>query len=216
MASFFESPLFWVVIVWWLLATLLGRKARQRRAMQAQAASQDQPAAPLGRPQREVEPAFSPEPERFAEIETEEEVLEGEPPIPAPGPQEYPDRPLPTPPTRPVSPLESLFRGLGIKEDMIPAALRPEREGFPPVEPDAALAREPDISPEEEYIEPLPEPPPVEAPPARAEEYIPVPRPRRSYPLLTEATLARLTPLQQVVVFKEILDRPRALRRSVR
>ena len=216
MASFFESPLFWVVIVWWLLATLLGRKARQRRAMQAQAASQDQPAAPFGGPQQEIEPAFSPEPERFAEIQVEEKVLEGEPPIPAPGPQEYPDRPLPTPPTRPVSPLESLFRGLGIKEDMIPAALRPEREGFPPVEPEAALAREPDISPEEEYIEPLPEPPPVEAPPARAEEYIPVPRPRRSYPLLTEATLARLTPLQQVVVFKEILDRPRALRRSVR
>ncbi len=216
MASFFDSPHFWVVIVWWLLATLLGGKARRRRAMRAQAASQDQPAAPFRGPQQEVEPAFSPGEERFAEIEVEEEVLEGEPPIPAPGPQEYPDRPLPTPPTRPVSPLESLFRGLGITEDMVPAALRPEREGFPPVEPDAALAREPDISPEQEYSEARPEPPPVEAPPARAEEHIPAPRPRRSYPLLTETTLARLTPLQQVVVFKEILDRPRAQRRSVR
>jgi hypothetical protein len=56
----------------------------------------------------------------------------------------------------------------------------------------------------------------VEAPPAGAEEHIPAPRPRRSYPLLAETTLARLTPLQQVVVFKEILDRPRAQRRSVR
>jgi len=214
MASIFESPLFWIIVVWWLLTTFLGGKARRRRAMKAQSASPDQPAVPFGRPQQEIEPAFSPGQERPAEIEVEGDVLEAEPSTTAPGPQEYPDRTPPALPARPVSPLENLFRGLGITEDMVPAALRPDREDFLPVEPDHDLVREPDISPEEEYTEAPPEPPPVEPPPARAREYIPAPR-RRS-PLLAKTTLDRLTPLQQVVIFKEILDRPRAQRRAIR
>lgn len=214
MASIFDSPLFWIIVVWWLLTTFLGGKARRRRAMKAQSAQPDQPAVPFGRPQPEIEPAFSPGQERPAEIEVETDVLEAEPSTTAPGPQEYPDRTPPAPPTRPVSPLENLFRGLGITEDMVPAALRPDREAFLPVEPDHDLVREPDISPEEEYTEAPPEPPPVESPPARAREYIPAPH--RRYPLLAETTLTRLTPLQQVVIFKEILDRPRAQRRAIR
>ncbi len=215
MASFFESPLFWIIVVWWLLSVLLGRKARQRRAMQAQSASPDQPVAPFGVPQPEEEPALSPGPARFGGIEVDEEVLEAEPSTSIPEPREYPDRPLPAPPTRPVSPLESLFRGLGITEDMVPAALRPDREALLSEEPEAAFALEPEVSPEEEYPEVPPEPPPVKAPPARAKEYIPAPGRRRS-PLLAGTTLGRLTPLQQAMVLKEVLDRPRAQRRAIR
>ena len=213
MASIFESPLFWIIVVWFLLTTLLGGKARRRRA--AQAAPPDQPPAPFGVGRPEGESAVSPLGKRPAEIEVEAEVLEAQPLTSAPEPKEYPDRPLPTPPTRPVSPLESLFRGLGITEDMVPAALRPDKEAFLSEEAEAAFAREPEVSPEEEYTEPPPEPPLVKAHPARPKEYIPAPT-RRHYPLLAETTLARLTPLQRAMVLKEVLDRPRAQRRAIR
>ncbi|MBA7602325.1 MAG: hypothetical protein GH143_01020 [Calditrichaeota bacterium] len=208
MASIFDSPLFWIIVVWWLLTTFLGGKARRRRAMRARSAQPDQPAAPFGRPQPEIEPAFLPGQERPAEIEVEADVLEAEPSTTAPGPQEYPDRTgPPAPPTRPVSPLEDLFRKLGVAEELVPAVLRPEEE-------EAPLTEELEITTMPELVEEPPTPLPVEPPPARAREYIPAPR--RRYPLLAETTLDRLTPLQQVVIFKEILDRPRAQRRAIR
>jgi len=216
MASIFDSPLFWIIVVGWLLTTLLKSKARRRRAMQAQSAQPDQPAAPFGRPQQEVEPAFSPGQEHLAEIEVEAEVLEAQPLTSAPEPQEYPGRTRPStrlrtgpaPPSRPVSPLEDLFRKLGVAEELVPGVLRPEAG-------EAPLTEELEITTTPEPVEEPPMPPPVEPPPARVKEYI-SPPPRRRYPLLAETTLARLTPLQRAIVLKEVLDRPRAQRRAIR
>jgi len=221
MASIFESPLFWIIVVWFLLTTLLGGKARRRRA--AQAAPPAQPAAPFGVERPEGEPAVSPLGERPAEIEVEAEVLEAQPLTSAPEPQDYPGRTRPStrlrtgpaPPSRPVSPLEDLFRKLGVAEEMVPPALRPERETFPPEEPGLAPVPMPEISPEPERAEAPPEPPPIKPPPPPVKEYVP-PRPDRRYPLLAETTLARLTPLQRAMVLKEVLDRPRAQRRAIR
>ncbi len=214
MASIFESPLFWIIVVWFLLTTLLGGKARRRRA--AQAAPPDQPPAPFGVEQPEGEPAVSPGQERPAEIKVEAEVLEAQPLTSAPEPQEYPGRTRPStrlrtgpaPPSRPVSPLEDLFRKLGVAEDLVPGVLRPEAG-------EAPLTEELEITTTPEPVEEPPMPPPVEPPPARVKEYV-LPRPYRRYPLLAETTLARLTPLQRVVVLKELLDRPRAQRRAIR
>ena len=214
MASIFESPLFWIIVVWFLLTTLLGGKARRRRA--AQAAPPDQPPAPFGVERPEGEPAVSPLGERPAEIEVEAEALEAQPPIAAPEPQEYPGRTRPStrlrtgpaPPSRPVSPLEDLFRKLGVAEELVPGVLRPEAG-------EAPLTEELEITTTPEPVEEPPMPPPVEPPPARVKEYI-SPPPRRHSPLLAETTLARLTPLQQAVVLKELLDRPRAQRRAIR
>lgn len=214
MASIFESPLFWIIVVWFLLTTLLGGKARRRRA--ARAAPPDQPPAPFGVERPEGESAVSPLGERPAEIEVETEVLEAQPPTSAPEPQEYPGRTRPStrlrtgpaPPSRPVSPLEDLFRKLGVAEEMVPGVLRPEAG-------EAPLTEELEITTTPEPVEEPPMPPPVEPPPARVKEYI-SPPPHRRYPLLAETTLARLTPLQRVVVLKEVLDRPRAQRRAIR
>lgn len=221
MASFFDSPLFWIIVVWWLLSMLLGAKARRRRAMQARLtgtagqARAAQPAVPFGGPRPEGELAFPPGRERPTEVEVEGEMLEAQPPAPAPEPQEYPDRTRPSarlrtgpaPPTRPVSPLEDLFRKLGVAEELVPGVLRPEEE-------EAPLTEELEITTTPEPVEEPPTPSPVEPPPARAKEYIPAPS--RRYPLLAETTLVRLTPLQRVVVLKELLDHPRAQRRAIR
>ncbi len=224
MASIFESPLFWIIVVWFLLTTFLGGKARRRRAMQAQAAPPDQPPAPFGVERPEGEPTVSLGQERPVEIKVEGEALEAQPPTAAPEPQEYPGRTRPStrlrtgpsaqlrtgpaPPSRPVSPLEDLFRKLGVAEELVPGVLRPE-------EGEAPLTEELEITTTPEPVEEQPMPPPVEPTPAGAKEYIPAPRHRR-YPLLAETTLARLTPLQRVVVLKEVLDRPRAQRRAIR
>ncbi|UCH63023.1 MAG: hypothetical protein JSU77_00775 [Fidelibacterota bacterium] len=209
MASIFDSPLFWIIAVWWLLTTLLGSKARRRRAMQARSAQPpDQPATPFEKVQQKVDSEFSPEQEQPAEVEIEGEVLEAKPMTSAPGLQEYPDGTRAAPPTRPTSPLEDLFRKLGISEELVPGVLRPEEE-------EAPLVEELEITTTPEYAEESPTLQPVEPPPTGAREYIPAPT-RYHYPLLAETTRARLTPLQQVVVFKEILDRPWALRRLVR
>ena len=214
MASIFDSPLFWIIVVWWLLTTFLGGKARRRRA--ARAAPPDQPPAPFGVERPEGEPAVSPLGERPAEIKVEGEVLEAQPLTLAPEPQEYPGRTRPStrlrtgpaPPSRPVSPLEDLFRKLGVAEELVPGVLRPEAG-------EAPLTEELEITTTPEPVEEPPMPPPVEPPPARVKEYI-SPPPRRRYPLLAETTLARLTPLQRAMVLKEVLDRPRAQRRAIR
>jgi len=217
MASIFESPLFWIIVVWWLLTTFLGGKARRRRReMQAQAAPPDQPPAPFGVERPEGEAAISPGRERPAEIEVEAEVLDAQPLTSTPELQEYPGRTGPStrlrtgpaPPSRPVSPLEDLFRKLGVAEELVPGVLRPEAG-------EAPLTEELEITTTPEPVEEPPMPPPVEPPPARVKEYI-SPPPRGRYPLLAETTLARLTPLQRVVVLKVVLDRPRAQRRAIR
>lgn len=204
----FDSPLLWIVVIWWLLTTILGVKARQRRA-QARSASPDQPAAPPGPPEAAVRRELPPERGRPQGVEIEGEVP-GEQPPAVPGEVE--------PPSRPTSPLENLFRGLGITEELIPEGLRPGGEvpweEEPAPAPELETAAEPEAAPEPERGETPPEPPCVER--HLVSEREPVTPPTRHYPLLAGTALARLTPLQQAVVLKEILDRPRALHRDIR
>ncbi len=49
--DFFDSPLFWIVAIGWLLFSLLGARSRRRRAMQAPSEPADQsPARPAAQP----------------------------------------------------------------------------------------------------------------------------------------------------------------------
>jgi len=105
-------------------------------------------------------------------------------------------------------PLDDLFRRIGLPEGLAPA-VRPRW-----VE-EAALAEEPEITPEPVPVEEPPEPPPVKPLPTGEEAYI-TPVIRRAHPLLPETILGRLTPLQQVVLMREILGQPRGLRGNIR
>lgn len=187
----FDSPIFWIVVIWWLLTTILGAKARRKR--RAMASSPGRQPAPLPGPARERE-----ESGYDSEIEPDEEGMEREPALP---PMPVRSR------VKPAIPLEQLWRGLGI-------------------EPEVVRFREL-ADQEEEVIEgapPIPEPEPVAVPapqPTRVPERVKVetsaaPTAHRRRGLTISQAVAGLTPLQQAVVLKEILDRPRALRRGIR
>ena len=178
----FDSPLFWIILVWWLLSIFLGAKARKRRrvAMEMAALEVEEPVPPGPQETPRSEPSFVPR-------ETPEV-------IPA-GPTELP----PPLPPKPVTPLQEIFRALGMED-------RPPLFGALRAEP------EPEITPVDDQT-PTVVPEKVSPPPV-VPTTTPKPGPgiRRHYRASPLATLERLTPWQQAVMMKEILDSPLALR----
>lgn len=178
----FDSPLFWIVLVWWLVSTFLGAKARKRRrAALEMAASEPEEPDPQGpRETLTSRPAVAPP-------ETPDV-------IPA-----APVAPPPPPPAQPVTPLQEIFHALGMEQR-------------PPLFGALGAAPEPEIIPVE--AETLPVAPRKAPPPQEAPTIAPQPKAeiRPHSPALPLASLERLTPWQQAVALKEILDSPLALR----
>ena len=181
-----DNPIIWIVAIWWLLTTFLGAKARRKR--RAKATPPESQISPVPGPGRKWE-----EPSDIGEVEPDAEEMEREPALP------------PTPVRSSVGPalsMEKIWRGLGI-------------------EPEVVQFRRP-ADDEEEVVEdapPIPEPEPLvmptRLPPKESEPATPATAHRRRGLTITQV-VAGLTPLQQAVVLKEILDRPRALRRGIR
>ena len=218
MMDFFDSPLFWIVVIWWLLSTFLGAKARKRRAA-ARSLSEPEtepPSAPepeelrFGREDEEVEDLVQP-----VGIELEEELPEPvSQPVPSSG--EYTDRVKAVPPrkpTVPTPPLEQLVRSLGIPKEFIPSGILPvEEESLPEVEAEIA---EPEGQPEEEMRRVSTVPPMSEVSYGAEEAQVTL-ETAAGISRLYESVFPSLTPIQQAIVLKEVLDRPRALRRDIR
>jgi hypothetical protein len=218
MMDFFDSPLFWIVVIWWLLSTFLGAKARKRRAA----------ARILSEP--ETEPTSAPEPEelRFGREDEEDEDLvqpvgiEPEEEFPEPATQpispsgEYVDRVKAGPPRKPpvpTPPLEQLVRSLGIPKEFIPSGILPvAEEPLPEVEAEIA---EPEGQPEEEMRQVSTIPPVPEASYGAEEAQVTL-KTAGGITRLYKSVFPSLTPIQQAIVLKEVLDRPRALRRDIR
>ncbi len=184
----FDNPIFWIVVVWWLFTTFLGAKARRKRRAKATPPGR-QPALLPGSAREREEPGY------VDEIEPDEEGMEREPALPPPPVRS---------PVRPTTPMEQLWRGLGIEPEVVQF-----RELADQVEEGVEVA--PPI--------PEPEPEPLVAPtplPPKEPEPATPPTAHRRRGLTISQAVAGLTPLQQAVVLKEILDRPRALRRGIR
>jgi hypothetical protein len=215
MMDFFDSPLFWIVVIWWLLSTFLGAKARKRRAA-ARILSESEPEPPSAPEPEELR--FGREDEDLVEpvgIEPEEELPEPVmQPIPPSG--ESPAQARPGPPTKapiPKPPLEQLVRSLGIPKEFIPSGILPvEEEPLPEVEAEIA---EPEGQPEEEMMS-ISTTPPVPEALYGAEEARVTLKTADGITRLYESVFPSLTPIQQAIVLKEVLDRPRALRRDIR
>jgi hypothetical protein len=203
MGGFFDSPLFWIIVIWWLLSTFLGAKARKRRALRAMATAEEESAEQAPPPDEEVEAEGVSQQERPFYLEAEDVATEEGPPTMIPPQPGSPGR-VPRPAPKPGLPLEDILRGLGIPRDVIPSPLRPEEEVIIPeeLEPEPPLDIEPE--PEEpEEVYPVHVTAPVE------------PTIRDEYRMLAGVRLARLTPMQQAIVLKEILDSPIAFRRDL-
>ena len=197
----FDKPLFWIILVWWLVSTFLGAKARKRRRAAMEMAAQ------------EPEETAALEPEETAPVEPRE-MVESEPDVipryapevipatPVAPPQPIPTTPVAPPqpiPAQPVTPLQEIFHKLGMED-------RPSLFGA------LRAAPEPEITLVEAEI-PLVAP---QRPPPRRKATTILPQPkdkiRPHYPALPLASLERLTPWQQALVLKEILDSPLAVR----
>lgn len=215
--DFFDSPLFWIVVIWWLLSTFLGAKARKRRAMQ-RLAEQETELPTTAEPdevQFEMEAEEDRDVIRPVSIEGEEKTSE---PItqPVPPTRGYGDRVkagTPRKPQIPKPPLEQLARSLGIPKEFIPTGIITAEEE-PTVEEDVETA-EPVGPPEKEIQETAP-PIPVPDVSYRPEGIPTAIETASGISYLHDSVLPSMTPLQQAIVLKEILDRPRALRRGIR
>lgn len=194
--DFFDSPLFWIVVIWWLLSTFLGAKARKRRALQrlTELEGEEDAGQPMG-------------------VELEEEVPESvtQPISPA---VEYRDRTTPGPPRKaaiPKPPLQQLARSLGIPKEFIPSGiLEEDEEPLPEI-----AATEPENQPEKETVDPAPSLSAMQGP-ADVHEVEKADEAVHGISHLNKSVFPSLTPLQQAIVLKEVLDRPRALRRGIR
>ncbi len=189
----FDNPIFWIVVIWWLLTTFLGSKARRKR--RAQAPPPERRTSPLPGPAREGE-----EQGYVGEVESDAEELEPEPAMP---PMPFRSR------VSPAIPLEQLWRGLGIE----PEAMR--FRGLAGQEEEVVEVAPPSPGPDPEPVD-LPAPHSTRAPERVTVETSAAPTAHRRHGLTISQAVAGLTPLQQAVVLKEILDRPRALRRGIR
>lgn len=201
----FDNPIFWIVAIWWLLSTVLGRKARKKRAQARQAAQQRAYEAEQSAVATDIAADIpvdpGPEP-RYVEPDQPEPEFEG------PRPSE------PPPLLRREPSLEDFLRGLGLGGQPAPQVMQPE---FDEAEPAAQPEPEPEPPPVPEEVRPRHTA--MSAPSPSADAYSTAGRASRSlteYPLLGRNVLAELTPLQQAVVLREVLDAPRALRRGIR
>lgn len=183
----FDNPFIWIVLIWWLLTSFLGAGKKRRARLRAVVAEQPPEIAD----QEEVEP-----PRVVASPGTV-------PPVSAPVSIPEPDTPVPEP-RRPKKPtLQDLFKQLGL-EPRIDAGPEPETE--------------PEPAQVEVIPEPVAEPPPVveRLPDAvfhTASAYD-LPTIPSAASLPTGLTRRHWTPLQQMVIFKEVLDRPKGFRRG--
>lgn len=203
----FDKPLFWIILVWWLVSTFLGAKARKRRRAAMEMAAQ------------EPEETAALEPEETAPVEPRE-MVESEPAVipryapevipatPVAPPQPIPATPVAPPqpiPAKPVTPLQEIFHALGMED-------RPALFGALRAAPEPEITL---VEAEPPLIEPAKPPPRQRKPPPREEPTVspqPKAKIRPHYPALPLASLERLTPWQQALVLKEILDSPLAVR----
>ena len=101
-----------------------------------------------------------------------------------------------------MTPLDELWRGLGIEPEVVQFRGLADQEA-------EVIEEAPPIPKPEPFVAPPP------LPPKESEPATP-PTAHRRHGLTIHQAVAGLTPLQQAVVLKEILDRPRALRRGIR
>lgn len=187
----FDNPIIWIVVVWWLFTTFLGAKARRRR--RARASSPEPRMSPLPEPARGRE-----EPVYVGEVESDAEEMEREPALP----------PTPVRPRiKPAISMKQLWRGLGIEPEVVQFRELADQEAevveeAPPIPEPAPVAVAP--------------PQPTKVPERVIHEPSAPPTAHRRHGRTISQVVAGLTPLQQAVVLKEILDRPRALRRGIR
>ncbi len=182
-----DSPLFWILVVWWILNTFLGAKKRAANATQP----------PPVDDELEFESSFT-------------TLDETAPPASA------------TQPERPVSSLEQLFNKMGIPEEFksVDDELKSVGDEL------KGLGRQLGFIEEEvEFVPPVVvETPPVEVKPE------PVIEPELDHQATVRkhakpkwvpdkiehvdlmSRIEHLPPLQQAIVLKEVLDRPRAAR----
>ncbi len=176
----FDSPLFWILVVWWILSTFLGGK--KRIAKLAPQASDDDGL--------DLESSFT---TQAAPVQTD----------------------AASEPKRPLSKLEQLLQRMGVPEEF--KSVEGELKG---------LGRQLGLIEEEvEFV-----PPAVMETPAVETDPEPVIEPEQDYratvrkhskpkwvPQKVERVdlmgrIAHLPPLQQAIILKEVLDRPRAAR----
>ena len=196
----FDSPLFWIILVWWLISTLLGAQARKRRRAQA-AAAQQQVREQLSQEQEEQpgEPVTGAEPEWRESPEVREMPTEQETEVFAPRQE-----------TRRPTSLTDIWREM--QKGLTPPTIQPsmpweaeeyEEEAEPEVEEMEAAAPLATV-----YEEKLDTGVPISSKEMEPER-VPV-------PILDRFSALDLNSWQQAVVLKEVLDRPRAYRRRIR
>ena len=201
----FDNPIFWIVAIWWLLSRVLGGKARKKRALARQAAQRRAYEAEQSAVATDIAADIS--------VEPGPEPLSVEPERPEPG-FEAPQPSAAPPVLRREPSLEDFLRGLGLGRQPAPQVMQPE---FDEAEPAAQPEPEPQPPPEPAQLRPRPTAMPAHSVSAAAYEIADVaPRSHWEYPLLGRSLLAELTPLQQAVVLREVLDAPRGLRRGIR
>ena len=196
----FDSPLFWIILVWWLISTVLGAQARKRRREQAAAAQQKV------REQLSQEEEEQPdEPASVAGPEWRESPEVGEV-RPAQETGIFPPRQKIR---RPAS-LTDIWREM--QKGLTPTEIQPspwweaeelEKEAEPEAEGIEAAAQGTTT-----YMEMLDIGAPV---PSKVTEPEKVPVTIRDRFMSLD-----LNSWQQAVVLKEVLDRPRAYRRQIR
>jgi len=113
--AFFDSPIFWIIVVWWLLTTFLGAKSRKQRVQRLKEEAARQQEQTLAEPStaEEVEPEpWEPEPQLTTEAEQPARVR-----------------------TAPPAIFKELWRELGIPAEMLkPEPVQPIREEPEPEE----------------------------------------------------------------------------------
>lgn len=203
----FDNPIFWIVAIWFLLSRVLGGKARKKRAQARQAAQR--------RAYEAEQSAVATDIAADIPVEPGPEALSVEPERPEPE-FEGPQPSAPPPLLRREPSLEDFLRGLGLGGQPAPQVMQPE---FDEAEPAAQPEPEPEPEPPPEPEQERPRRTATSAYSVSAEAYSTAGVERRSqweYPLLGRSLLAELTPLQQAVVLREVLDAPRGLRRGIR
>ena len=186
-----DNPIIWIVAIWWLLTTFLGAKARRKR--RAKATPPESQISPVPGPGRKWE-----EPSDIGEVEPDAEEMEREPALP------------PTPVRSSVGPalsMEKIWRGLGIEPEVV--------QFRRPADDEVEVVEVASPAPESEPVK-LAAPQPTRVPERAVHDTSAPPTAHRRGGHTIIQAVDGLTPLQQAVVLKEILDRPRALRRGIR